>query len=109
MQSQPSDEAVLKILEAHRVAAAPVMTVIDSVNHPHYKARNMIRTVPDPILGQVMIPGFPLKFSAFPKELEITAPLLGQHGEEILRDRLAISEADIARLRKQGVLYSENK
>jgi crotonobetainyl-CoA:carnitine CoA-transferase CaiB-like acyl-CoA transferase len=109
MQSQPSDEAVLKILEAHRVAAAPVMTVIDSVNHPHYKARNMIRTVPDPILGQVMIPGFPLKFSAFPKELEITAPLLGQHGEEILRDRLAMSEADIARLRNQGVLYSENK
>jgi len=109
MQSQPSDEAVLKILEAHRVAAAPVMTVIDSVNHPHYKARNMIRTVPDPILGKVMIPGFPLKFSAFPKELEITAPLLGQHGEEILRDRLAMSEADIARLRNQGVLYSENK
>jgi len=23
----------------------------------------MIRTVPEPILGEVMIPGFPLKFS----------------------------------------------
>jgi CoA:oxalate CoA-transferase len=109
MQSQPSDEAVLKILEEHRVAAAPVMTVVDTVSHPHYKARNMVRTVPDPILGKVTIPGFPLKFSAFPNELEITAPLLGEHGAEILRDRLGMSDADVARLRSEGVLYSENK
>ena len=82
MQAQPSTEAVLKILEEHRVAAAPVMSVVDTVSHPHFKARNMIRTVPDPILGEVMIPGFPLKFSAFPKPLEIRAPLLGEHGAD---------------------------
>ena len=78
MQAQPSDEAVLKILEEHRVAAAPVMSVVDTVSHPHFKARNMIRTVPDPILGEVTIPGFPLKFSAFPEPLEIRAPMLGR-------------------------------
>lgn len=109
MQAQPSTEAVLNILEEHRVAAAPVMSVVDTVSHPHFKARNMIRTVPDPILGEVMIPGFPLKFSAFPKPLEIQAPLLGQHGAEVLREQLGMSEAEIARLRSLGVLYAENK
>jgi CoA:oxalate CoA-transferase len=109
MHAQPSDEAVLKILEEHRVAAAPVMTVVDTVSHPHYKARNMIRTVPDPILGEVMIPGFPLKFSAFPKALEITAPMLGEHGAGVLREQLGMSDAEISRLQSQGVLHSENK
>lgn len=108
MQAQPSDEVVLAILEQHRVAAAPVLTVVDTVNHPHYKARNMIRRVPDPILGEVMIPGFPLKFSAFPEELELQAPLLGEHGAEILRAQLGIEDTEIARLRRLGILYAED-
>jgi crotonobetainyl-CoA:carnitine CoA-transferase CaiB-like acyl-CoA transferase len=69
----------------------------------------MIRTVPDPILGEVMIPGFPLKFSAFPKALEINAPLLGEHGAGILRGQLGLSDAEIVKLQSQGVLHSENK
>jgi crotonobetainyl-CoA:carnitine CoA-transferase CaiB-like acyl-CoA transferase len=109
MQAQPSTEAVLKILEEHRVAAAPVMSVVDTVSHPHFKARNMIRTVLDPILGEVTIPGFPLKFSAFPKPLEIKAPLLGERGADVLREQLGMSDAKIAELRSQGVLHSENK
>ncbi len=109
MQAQPSDEAVLKNLEEHRVAAAPVMTVVDTVSHPHYKARNMIRKVPDRILGEVMIPGFPLKFSAFPEELNLQAPLLGEHGGEILREQLGMSESEVAKLRSAGILYAENK
>ena len=110
MQAQPSTEAVLKILEEHRVAAAPVMSVVDTVSHPHFKARNMIRTVPDPILGEVTIPGFPLKFSAdpeLPEELE--APLLGQHGEQVLREVLGYSESKLGKLRESGVLYSDNR
>jgi crotonobetainyl-CoA:carnitine CoA-transferase CaiB-like acyl-CoA transferase len=69
----------------------------------------MIRTVPDPILGEVMIPGFPLKFSAFPEPLEISAPMLGEHGAQVLREQLAMTDAEIAQLGSQGVLYSENK
>jgi crotonobetainyl-CoA:carnitine CoA-transferase CaiB-like acyl-CoA transferase len=57
----------------------------------------------------VMIPGFPLKFSAFPEALEIRAPLLGEHGAGVLREQLGLSDAEIARLQSQGVLHSENK
>jgi crotonobetainyl-CoA:carnitine CoA-transferase CaiB-like acyl-CoA transferase len=81
----------------------------DTMSDPHFKARYIIRTVPDPILGEVMISGFPLKFSAFTKPLEIRAPLLGEHGAEALREQLGMNDAEIAELRGQGLLFSENK
>jgi len=109
MASQPSDEAVLKILEEARIAASPVMTVADSVKHPHFVERKMIRTVGDPILGEVTIPGFPFKFSAFPELPEIQAPLLGQHGPEVLREHLGLGDHEISDLSASGVLFAANK
>ncbi len=109
MASMPSDEAVLAELEKHRVPAAPVMSIVDSLKHPYFKARRMAREVGDPLLGQVTIPGFPLKFSEFPDLAELTAPTLGQHGPEVLREMLAMSDAEIASLRASGVLHQENR
>jgi len=109
MQTMPSDEAVLKILEENRVPSAPVMSIVDTLNHPHFKEREMVRTVPDPILGEVTIPGFPLKFSEFPDLLELQAPLLGEHGADVLTEQLGYSEAQIADLRAKGVLISEHR
>jgi len=107
MASQPSDEAVLQVLEEFRIAAAPVLTIPDAVKHPYFKARDMIRQVKDPIMGELTIPGFPLKFSEFPQLPDIQAPMLGQHGEELLRDHLGYSASQLAELRAKGVLVSE--
>jgi crotonobetainyl-CoA:carnitine CoA-transferase CaiB-like acyl-CoA transferase len=107
--SFPSDEAALAVLEQHRIACAPVLSVVDTLNHPYFKARNMVRTVPDPILGAVTIPGFPLKFSAYPDLPELQAPLLGQHGVQVLKEYLNYSDTDIARLQQSGALYSEDR
>jgi crotonobetainyl-CoA:carnitine CoA-transferase CaiB-like acyl-CoA transferase len=108
--SFPRDEAVIAVLEENRIACSPVQSVVDTMNHPHYKARNMVRTVSDPILGEITIPGFPLKFSADPELPEgIEAPLLGQHGEQVLREVLGYSESELHRLRESGVLYSDNR
>ncbi|MDN5862495.1 MAG: CoA transferase, partial [Salinisphaera sp.] len=63
MGAFPDDESVLCALEAHRVPAAPVLSVAQTVEHPHFRAREMVRRVPDPLAGEVTIPGFPLKFS----------------------------------------------
>lgn len=109
LQSFPSDAAALQVLEEHRVPSAPVMSVIDTLTHPHFKERNMVRTVPDPILGEVMIPGFPLKFSAFPDLPDIQAPLLGEHNATVLSEYLGYTVGQIAELRTQGVLYEEKK
>jgi len=109
MAAQGTDEAVLKIFEEHRVPAAPVMSVVGALDHPYFKARNMIRTVTDPILGELAITGFPLKFSEFPELPTIEAPLLGEHGGEVLKQYLEMSDAKVAELRAAGVLVSERK
>jgi len=109
MAAQGTDEAVLKIFEEHRVPAAPVMSVVGALDHPYFKARNMIRTVTDPILGELTITGFPLKFSEFPELPTIEAPLLGEHGGEVLKQYLGMSDAKVAELRAAGVLVSERK
>jgi crotonobetainyl-CoA:carnitine CoA-transferase CaiB-like acyl-CoA transferase len=108
--SFPTDVAVIAVLEENHIACSPVLSVVDTMNHPHFKARNMVRTVRDPILGEVTIPGFPLKFSAYPELPDgLEAPLLGQHGEQVLRDVLDYSDAELAKLRESGVLYGDTR
>lgn len=109
MQSLPSDHAVLDALEEHRVPAAPVMSIVDTFSHPYFKARGMVRTVSDPILGELTIPGFPLKFSEFPELPTIEAPTLGQHGPAVLKEHLQLSDARIAELQSAGILHAEQK
>jgi CoA:oxalate CoA-transferase len=109
MDSFPTDEAVLKVLEENRIACAPVLSVVDTMKHPYFKAREMVREVPDPVLGRITIPGFPLKFSATPDLPDLQAPLLGEHGAEVLKEVLGYSEQSIGELQRDGVLFSENR
>jgi crotonobetainyl-CoA:carnitine CoA-transferase CaiB-like acyl-CoA transferase len=108
LQSFPTDEAALKALADHRVPAGPVMSIEDTATHPYFAARKMVRRVPDPLLGEVTIPGFPFKFSAFPEELDLRAPVLGQHNEEILGRLLGRSQDSLAPLYLQGILHRGN-
>ena len=105
LQSFPSDEAALKALADHRVPAGPVLSIEETVSHPYFIARKMVRQVPDQILGEVTIPGFPFKYSAFPDEPDLRAPLLGQHNGEVLSQYLGRSSDTISTLHDQGVLY----
>jgi len=105
LQNFPNDEAALKALADHRVPAGPVLSIEETVAHPYFAARNMVRQVPDQILGDVTIPGFPFKFSAFPEELELEAPLLGQHNQHILSKYLGRSPDTLTELYRHGVLY----
>ena len=105
LQSFPDDAAALRALEEHRVPSAPVMSIVDTIHHEYFHARDMVRTVPDPILGEVTIPGFPLKYSEFPAPPELYAPLLGQHNAAVLHDQLGYSSAQIAVLENAGVLH----
>jgi CoA:oxalate CoA-transferase len=109
MAAQGTDEAVIKIFEEFRVPSAPVMSIIDTLKHPYFKARNMVRQVKDPLLGEVTIPGFPLKYSEFPELIDLVAPLLGQHGAQVLKENLGLSDDQIKTLEAAGVLHSENR
>ena len=63
---------------------------------------------PDPIVGQIELPGFPLRFSAFPEALPVQAPLLGQHNLEVLQNYLGYSAERVKQLEAQGVLVQKD-
>jgi crotonobetainyl-CoA:carnitine CoA-transferase CaiB-like acyl-CoA transferase len=102
------DEYVLAALEKHRVPVAPVLSVAEAMRHPHLLERGTVRTVSDPIVGQVELPGFPLRFSAFPQPLQVQAPTLGQHNLEVLEKHLGYSADRVNQLEAEGILVSKH-
>jgi CoA:oxalate CoA-transferase len=104
LASMPSDEAAVAAMDAHHVPVAPVLSVEEAIAHPHLRQRGTVRTVNDPVLGQFDVPGFPLRFSDFPGELDLEMATLGQHNAEILQSYLGYSPDKIAQLESAGVL-----
>ncbi len=102
-----ADEAVRQLQE-QRVPCAPILTVPEVMDHPHIKARGTVRTVSDPVFGQLKIPSNPLRFSQFPNPLDLQAGFLGECNHEILREKLGYTEHQINELEQSGIIASEN-
>jgi crotonobetainyl-CoA:carnitine CoA-transferase CaiB-like acyl-CoA transferase len=105
LAAMPSDEASLEALRSNRVPVAPILSVREAMEHPHLIARGTVRTINDPILGEFKIPGFPLRFSGFPEEIEFDAPMLGEHNASVLERYLGFSATRVAELETAGVLH----
>jgi crotonobetainyl-CoA:carnitine CoA-transferase CaiB-like acyl-CoA transferase len=109
LQAQESDEAALERLDAYRVPNAPVLSVEQAVNHPQLRERRTVRKIHDRVLGEFQVPGFPLRFSEFPGELELEAPFLGEHNAEVLETYLGYSRARIEELERAGILFKADR
>jgi crotonobetainyl-CoA:carnitine CoA-transferase CaiB-like acyl-CoA transferase len=97
------DDAAMAAMKEYRVPHAPVLSVAEAVKHPHLRERGTVRTVHDRILGDFEVPGFALRFSEYPR-LDLEAPLLGEHNEEILSRYLQYPISRIRDLENKGVL-----
>ena len=105
MATEKTDQAVLDALAEQRVPCAPVLTVSETVKHPHFIARDMVRKVPDDVFeGGVTIPGFPIKYSEIPEPPELFTSSLGQDNADILKNCLGYNDEQIQDLEEQGVL-----
>jgi CoA:oxalate CoA-transferase len=104
-----TDDAALARLEEFRVPSAPVISPFDAPKHEYFEKRGTLRTVKDPILGDFVIPGFPLRFSEQPELPELTAPLLGEHNQRVLDEVLGYSADKIAALAMNGVLIKGDR
>jgi crotonobetainyl-CoA:carnitine CoA-transferase CaiB-like acyl-CoA transferase len=104
----PNRDGAVAHMQQHGVPVAPVLSVEETVSHPHLRARGTVRTIEDRLAGKFEIPGMPLRFSEFPKDLPLEAATLGQHNSEILRELLGRSDKEIEELRAAGVLVAGN-
>lgn len=103
----PDRDAAIAKLEQHQVPVAPVLTVEETISHPHLRARGTVRTINDRIAGEFDIPGNPVKFSAYRQDGALQAPTLGEHNEDVLADVLGMNAEEIGALREAGVLYEK--
>ncbi len=108
LQTFPDVASAVAHLERYQVPVAPVLSVAETVHHPHHRQRGTVRTVHDPLHGDFDMPGMPLKFSRFPQDLPLQAATLGQHNQEILTTYLGRSPEEVQRLRAEGVVVEKN-
>ena len=94
---------IINTLEGVRVPVGPIYSVEDMMTDPQYQARGLFE--------QVEIDGEPLKIPAILPKLESTPGRtdwpgreIGSHNEEVLRDILKLDDAEIERLRGEGVV-----
>ncbi len=109
MATFATDAEVLEVLEANRVPCAPVLKPSDALTHPYFLEREMVRTVPDPVLGEVTIPGFPFKFSDWDDLPDLLAPGLGQHNGDALGSWAGYDAERVDELVRSGILFSRER
>lgn len=107
LQSFASDAEAWACMEQYRVPSGPVLSPQETINHEYYRERGAIRTIHDPVVGKLDLPGFPLRFSAQPDYPPGAAPDLGEHNAEILRSVLGYDSARIDALVGAGVVLSK--
>lgn len=96
-----------EIMEKCQQAGCPVtavFTVAEAAEHPHLAARDYLVDVDHPMLGVVRDLGAPFKLPASPGGPLRAAPLLGEHTEAVLGERLGLSSDEIRRLGSEGVV-----
>ncbi len=92
-----------KILAESDVPAAPVMDTVEILNNPHYIQRGIITEIVHPHRGKIKMIGCPVKLSKSPVEVR-PAPGLGQHNEEVYKEVLGLSKAEVAKLKEEKVI-----
>ncbi len=94
----------VEALDAAKVPCGPINDIAHALADPQVAARGMRIDLPHALAGTVPLVANPIKLSETPATYERAPPLLGEHTDEVLRDRLQMSAAEIARLRAAGVV-----
>lgn len=94
----------LSVFDNEDIPATEINTIDKVVINPQVLARDMIVETEHPKAGKFKMPGIPVKLSETPGAIRTCAPMLGQHTEEVLKEKLNLSEEEIQNLREQGVI-----
>lgn len=73
-----------QVLEAAGVANGPINTIDQAFADEQAVARGTVQQLPHPLAGTAPAIASPMRFSATPVAYRASAPLLGQHNDEIL-------------------------
>ncbi len=96
-------EAV-ELLQAKGIPCGPLCSVEEACRNPSIRQREMLVRIDQPGIGEVEITGNPIKMSGNETRPEKAAPLLGQDNQDVFRDLLGFSDAQIAQWQEEHII-----
>jgi crotonobetainyl-CoA:carnitine CoA-transferase CaiB-like acyl-CoA transferase len=90
--------------QAQHLPLTAVNTPSAVLQDAHFRARGFFVDVTHPVAGPLPHMREPFRMAATPAEPVRPAPLLGQHTDAVLRQRLGLTASELAELRQQGVI-----
>ena len=75
-----------------------------ALQDPHFRERGAFVDIEHPVAGTLPYTRAPFHMAASPAAPVRPAPLLGQHTDVVLGQRLGLTSSDLAELRQQGVI-----
>ncbi len=79
-------EDISKLLDEAGIPAGPVLNHVEVFNNPQTIERGMVQPVYHSKVGNMRTLGSPVKLSKTPAKISTSAPLLGEHNDEVLAD-----------------------
>jgi CoA:oxalate CoA-transferase len=102
--AQQDRESALDKLREHNVPCAPVWSLGELIESGQVEARGLLKCHPGTATDVLPFVAQPVRFSNARSVEGRAAPALGQHTEEVLRERLGLGPEEIARLRAAGAI-----
>lgn len=97
-------ERLVEMLDENDIPNSKVYTAADCATDPQYRARGMVREVPDKHFGTVLQAGIVPHVPESPGAVRWTGPDLGEHNHEVLGELLGLDASAIETLEREGVL-----
>jgi len=103
MQSRTTAEWI-EALEALKIGCGPINTLEQVFADPQVQARRCVVEMPHASGQTVKVIANPVRLSATPPAYRSPPPVLGQHTDEVLREKLGIGNTELAGLRSKGII-----
>lgn len=93
-----------RLCDAAKVPAGPILSVDDVLTNEHVLAREMVVPFDHPAIGSFKAVPVPMKFTGYDNPSLARPPMLGEHTDAILSQRLGLDSAAIEALRAKNAI-----
>lgn len=94
---------VMNILNPLNVPVGPILSMKELAEEPALRETGTVVEVDHPERGKYLTVGNPVKLSDSPSDV-VRSPLLGEHTDDILRDVVGMSDAEIVAAKEEGAV-----
>lgn len=94
----------VEVLQPEGVPCGPVNSIAQTFADPQVIHRQMRVDLPHPLAGSVPSVANPIKFSETPIQYGEAPPTLGQHSDQVLKEYVGLSDAEIEALRIKRII-----